>query len=72
MAEIWRDVFLFDPDLRGQFRYVIFAFEDTAQSTTRLILDEITKDKKGSSKGRSRDGALDPVCRRLGATPRRT
>ncbi|PNY28988.1 Uncharacterized protein TCAP_01092 [Tolypocladium capitatum] len=55
VAEIWRDVLLFDPDLRGQFTYVIFAFEDPAQSTTRLILDEIAKkDKKGSSKGRSR------------------
>ncbi|PHH91153.1 hypothetical protein CDD83_1487 [Cordyceps sp. RAO-2017] len=60
VAEIWRDVFLFDPDLRGQFAYVIFAFEDPAQSTTRLILDEIAKkDKKGgAAKGRSsRDGA---------------
>ncbi|POR31582.1 Uncharacterized protein TPAR_08207 [Tolypocladium paradoxum] len=55
VAEIWRDVFLFDPDLRGQFTYVIFAFEDPAQSTTRLILDEIAKkDKKGGFKGRSR------------------
>ncbi|GJN82958.1 hypothetical protein PLIIFM63780_006504 [Purpureocillium lilacinum] len=55
VAEIWRDVFLFDPELRGQFAYVIFAFEDPTQSTTQLILDEIAKrDKKGGSKGRSR------------------
>lgn len=57
MAEIWRDVLLFDPDLRGQFSTVIFAFEDAAQSTTRLILEEIAKDKKGAAKGRSRDGS---------------
>ncbi|KJZ71716.1 hypothetical protein HIM_08913 [Hirsutella minnesotensis 3608] len=58
VAETWRDVFLFDPDLRGQFSYVIFAFDDPSQSTTRLILDEIAKkEKKGGSKGRSRDGS---------------
>jgi hypothetical protein len=55
LAEIWRDVFLFDPDLRGQFVYVIFAFEDPNQSTTRLILDEIAKkESKSSSRGKSR------------------
>lgn len=56
VAEIWRDVLLFDPDLRGQFAYVVFAFEDAAQSTTRFIWDEMArKDKKGgSSKAKSR------------------
>ncbi|KAF4594948.1 mitochondrial chaperone BCS1 [Ophiocordyceps camponoti-floridani] len=49
LAEIWRDVFLFDPDMRGQFVYVVFAFEDAEQSTVRLILDEIEK--------RNRNGA---------------
>ncbi|KAG5959492.1 hypothetical protein E4U58_004971 [Claviceps cyperi] len=34
LAEIWRDLILFDPVLRGQFAYVIFAFEDPTQSTT--------------------------------------
>ncbi|PFH55010.1 hypothetical protein XA68_11084 [Ophiocordyceps unilateralis] len=43
VAEIWRDVFLFDPDMRGQFAYVVFAFEDAQQSTTRMILDEIAR-----------------------------
>ncbi|ODA79091.1 hypothetical protein RJ55_04682 [Drechmeria coniospora] len=58
VAEIWRDVFLFDPDLRGQFTYVIFAFEDPSQSTERSILDEIAKkDKRRGSAGRSRDGS---------------
>jgi uncharacterized protein (TIGR02452 family) len=55
LAEIWRDVFLFDPDLRGQFTYVIFAFEDPHQSTTKLILDEMAKkDGKSSARGKSR------------------
>ncbi|KAK0384563.1 hypothetical protein NLU13_8649 [Sarocladium strictum] len=55
LAEIWRDVFLFDPDLRGQFAYVIFAFEDPQQSTAKLILDEVAKKAgHGSSRGGSR------------------
>ncbi|KAI5467977.1 hypothetical protein BGZ63DRAFT_399510 [Mariannaea sp. PMI_226] len=53
LAELWRDVFLFDPDLRGQFAYVVFVFEDPMQSTTRHILEEIAKKEHGS-KGKSR------------------
>ncbi|UKZ76241.1 hypothetical protein TrVFT333_003939 [Trichoderma virens FT-333] len=49
LAEIWRDIFLFDPDLRGQFSYVIFVFEDPAQSTTRLIHEEMRKKDQKSS-----------------------
>ncbi|UKZ67132.1 uncharacterized protein TrAtP1_008295 [Trichoderma atroviride] len=50
LAEIWRDIFLFDPDLRGQFSYVVFVFEDPTQNTTRLIHEEMAKkDRKGSS-----------------------
>lgn len=49
LAEIWRDVFLFDPDLRGQFSYVIFVFEDPAQSTTRLIHEEMAKKDRKSA-----------------------
>ncbi|PTB44546.1 uncharacterized protein TrAFT101_003093 [Trichoderma asperellum] len=50
LAEIWRDIFLFDPDLRGQFSYVVFVFEDPTQSTTRLIHEEMAKkDRKSSS-----------------------
>lgn len=56
MAEIWRDVFLFDPDLRGQFAYVIFVFDDPFQSTSRLILDEFAK-KESKSKSKHRDSA---------------
>ncbi|KAH6872014.1 hypothetical protein B0T10DRAFT_553227 [Thelonectria olida] len=53
LAELWREVFLFDPDLRGQFAYVVFVFEDSVQSTTRHILDEIGKKEHGR-KGKSR------------------
>ncbi|EHK23428.1 uncharacterized protein TRIVIDRAFT_64127 [Trichoderma virens Gv29-8] len=49
LAEIWRDIFLFDPDLRGQFSYAIFVFEDPAQSTTRLIHEEMRKKDQKSS-----------------------
>ncbi|VUC25433.1 unnamed protein product [Clonostachys rosea] len=55
VAEIWRDLFLFDPDLRGQFAYVSFIFDDPSQSTARLILDELTKKaSKSSSSSKSR------------------
>jgi hypothetical protein len=56
LAELWRDVFLFDPDLRGQFTYVVFVFEDPQQSTMRHILDEIVK-KENGSKSKSRSGS---------------
>jgi uncharacterized protein (TIGR02452 family) len=64
MAEIWRDVFLFDPVLRGQFHYVVFAFDDPYQSTSALILSEIdkqiareqAKQKKSSSRSGSHRG----------------
>ncbi|KAI0179759.1 hypothetical protein GGR52DRAFT_568527 [Hypoxylon sp. FL1284] len=70
LAELWRDVFLYDPDIRGRFDYVAFVFEDRHQSTARLILDDIAKKSKhhhghghghghgsgssGSSKGKSK------------------
>ncbi|KAJ4137885.1 hypothetical protein NW754_001530 [Fusarium falciforme] len=56
LAELWRDVFLFDPDLRGQFAYVVFVFENPLQSTTRYILDGITKNESGS-KAKPRAGS---------------
>jgi uncharacterized protein (TIGR02452 family) len=52
LAEIWRDAFLFDPDLRGQFTYVVFVFDDPDQSTMRLIREEMTR-KETKSKGSS-------------------
>jgi hypothetical protein len=52
LAELWREVFLFDPDLRGRFPLVIFAFEDPMQSTVQLIQDDLEKQKhKSRSKG---------------------
>ncbi|KAG6156077.1 hypothetical protein E4U37_000589 [Claviceps purpurea] len=35
LAEVWRDLLLFDPNLRGQFRSVHFVFTDPLQSTTQ-------------------------------------
>lgn len=49
MAELWRDVFLWDPTLRGRIENVAFVFEDRAQSTARLILEEAAKKSKSSS-----------------------
>ncbi|KAI3395344.1 hypothetical protein diail_1400 [Diaporthe ilicicola] len=49
MAELWREVFLWDTNLRGRVENVAFVFEDPAQSTMRLILEEAAKKNKGSS-----------------------
>ncbi|TRX92506.1 hypothetical protein FHL15_006673 [Xylaria flabelliformis] len=46
LAEIWREAFLYDPDIRGRFDHVAFVFEDGYQSTTKLILDDIAKKSK--------------------------
>lgn len=54
LAELWREVLLYDPDLRGRIRCVVFVFEDPSQSTIQLILDDIAKkSKSGSSSGSS-------------------
>lgn len=50
LAEMWRDLFLFDPEIRGQFSYVVFCFEDATQSTHRIILDDMAKSDKRRSK----------------------
>ncbi|KAI0514684.1 hypothetical protein F5B22DRAFT_227813 [Xylaria bambusicola] len=58
LAELWREVFLYDPDIRGRFDHVAFVFEDAYQSTTMLILEDIAKKNKhshsSSSKGKSK------------------
>ncbi|KAG5992908.1 hypothetical protein E4U52_002439 [Claviceps spartinae] len=46
LAEIWRDLLLFDPVLRGQFAYVVFAFEDPTQSTTQCHWDNLLRVKE--------------------------
>lgn len=56
LAELWREVFLYDPDLRGRIRCVMFVFEDPTQSTMQLILDEIAKKAKGGSSSKSKKG----------------
>ncbi|KAG6184987.1 hypothetical protein E4U27_000733 [Claviceps purpurea] len=43
VAEIWRDLLLFHPDLCGQFKCVVFAFVDPMQSTTQLFRDRKQK-----------------------------
>ncbi|KAG6095227.1 hypothetical protein E4U14_008298 [Claviceps sp. LM454 group G7] len=48
LADIWRDLFLFDPILRGQFRSVHFVFTDPLQSTTQCHWNE--KQKKNESR----------------------
>ncbi|KAM3507054.1 hypothetical protein MY10362_001981 [Beauveria mimosiformis] len=54
LAEIWREVLLFDPDLRGQFTYVVFVFEEVSSSTTQCILEELIK-KEQKTKTKSKD-----------------
>ncbi|PSR81465.1 hypothetical protein BD289DRAFT_462109 [Coniella lustricola] len=50
MAEMWREVFLWDPNLRGRIENVAFVFEDRTQSTVRVILEDAAK-KGGRSTG---------------------
>ena len=49
LAELWREVLLYDPVLRGRIQTVAFVFEDHSQSTVKLILDDIAKKSKGGS-----------------------
>lgn len=50
MAEMWREVFLWDPSLRGRVENVAFVFEDRAQSTVRAIAEDAAK-KGGRGSG---------------------
>ncbi|KAI1813691.1 hypothetical protein GGS20DRAFT_468032 [Poronia punctata] len=57
LAETWREVFLYDTDLRGRFDQVAFVFEDVYQCTTKSILDDFAKKSargSGSSKGKGK------------------
>ncbi|CAK7564297.1 MAG: hypothetical protein SEPTF4163_002186 [Sporothrix epigloea] len=51
MAELWREVCLWDVDLRGRLQSVAFIFEDVTQCTTKLILDDLSKKSRHSSQG---------------------
>ncbi|KAF2967458.1 hypothetical protein GQX73_g6074 [Xylaria multiplex] len=61
LAEMWREVFLYDPDIRGRFDHVAFVFEDIYQSTAMLILEDIAKKSKrgpsSTSKGKVKSSA---------------
>ncbi|KAG5917576.1 hypothetical protein E4U61_002586 [Claviceps capensis] len=59
LAEIWRDLLLFDPVLRGQFAYVVFAFEDPTQSTTQCHWDKLLRIREYQ---RSRRLAAEGTC----------
>lgn len=61
LAELWREVLLYDPDLRGRIRCVAFVFEDPNQSTAQLILDDIAKKAERNSGGPSGPGS-SPSC----------
>ncbi|KAG5912916.1 hypothetical protein E4U61_007653 [Claviceps capensis] len=56
VAEIWRDLLLFDPDLCGQFKSVDFAFVDPTQGTAQLFRDE---KQKINERGRARQAAKE-------------
>lgn len=43
MAEMWREVFLWDPNLRGRIENVAFVFDDRSQSTVKIIMDDTAK-----------------------------
>jgi uncharacterized protein (TIGR02452 family) len=60
LAELWREVLLYDPELRGRIREAAFVFEDQMQSTAQLIVNEMSKKDhkrdhaaKGKGKGSS-------------------
>ncbi|KAG6052944.1 hypothetical protein E4U17_005200 [Claviceps sp. LM77 group G4] len=66
LAEIWRDVLLFDPVLRGQFAYVIFAFEDPTQSTTQGHWDTLLQCRE---RGRGRRLAAEGTSSNFTSNP---
>lgn len=56
LAEVWREVLLYDPTLRGRIKEVAFVFEDTSQCTAQLIAAEMSKKDKKSPKGKESGG----------------
>lgn len=53
MAEMWREVLLWDPNLRGRIENVAFVFEDRTQSTMKLIMDDAARKNRSSGLGSS-------------------
>lgn len=54
MAELWREVFLYDPQLRGKFQHVAFVFQDLSHSTAKLIAEGIAKSSGGRGKHKTK------------------
>ena len=51
MAELWREIFMWDLNLRGRLQAVTFVFEDTKQCTRKLILDDLSKKSRRGGEG---------------------
>jgi hypothetical protein len=66
LAELWREVLLYDPELRGRIREAAFVFEDPTQCTAQLIVNEMSKkDHKrdhGGSKGKGKGSTSSAVA----------
>ncbi|PHH54892.1 hypothetical protein CFIMG_007686RA00001 [Ceratocystis fimbriata CBS 114723] len=58
MADMWRELFLYDPEIRGHFCRVVFAFTDTSMCTEDLIYEAAARAAhKEASKGARRKSA---------------
>lgn len=57
MAEMWRDVLLWDPSLRGRIDSVAFVFDDRSQSTVKIILDDVAKKSRSGGASSSSSGS---------------
>ncbi|KAL5601417.1 hypothetical protein BROUX41_002596 [Berkeleyomyces rouxiae] len=58
MADMWRELFLYDPEIRGRFVRVVFAFPDARMCTEDLIYEAAARAAhKEASKGSHRRGA---------------
>ena len=51
MAALWREVLLWDKDVRGRFKGVCFVFEDPEQSTAKQIVDDLNKKSRSGKSG---------------------
>lgn len=68
LAELWREVLLYDPELRGRISCVAFVFEDPHQSTVQFILDDIAKKSRsgGGSKSKIKPSSSSSNARMAG------
>jgi hypothetical protein len=65
LAELWREVLLYDPELRGRIREAAFVFEDPGQCTAQLILNEMSKKdhKRDAAKGKGKAAPTAPTAK---------